>query len=84
MFVRVNIITMIIVRVQSNVVFAARSTKAKWKIGRGKLARIMGGYNILETKALAEYVSDCDFNKSLGYEQRIEQIVDKIFKNYMK
>jgi acetyltransferase-like isoleucine patch superfamily enzyme len=87
-FVGVNAIIMPGVKIENNVIIAAGSVVTKsvpsGKIVGGNPARIIGEYSTLEKKVLLEYTSEFDLNKSLGYKQKIEKVVEKSFKNYME
>jgi acetyltransferase-like isoleucine patch superfamily enzyme len=87
-FIGVNSIIMPGVRIDENVIVAAGSIVTKsvptGVIVAGNPAKIIGDYSAYAKKVLENYISDIDMNKSKPYRERIDEVVDEVFKDYMK
>ncbi|WP_411972653.1 acyltransferase [Sphingobacterium sp. Lzh-3] len=87
-FIGVNSILMPGVKVDDNVIIAAGSVVTKsvpsGVIVGGNPAKIIGAYDNYIRIGLENYCSDKDMDFSLPYRERIEKIIDKDFKDYIK
>lgn len=87
-FIGVNTIIMPGVKIDDNVIVAAGSVVTKsvptGVIVAGNPAKIIGDYTTYEKKVLENYISDDAMDYSKPYKERIEDVTDKIFKDYIK
>jgi acetyltransferase-like isoleucine patch superfamily enzyme len=87
-FIGVKSILMPGVRVGDNVVIAAGSVVTKSVpsgcIVAGNPAKRIGDFDAYRKRVLDTCVSDNDMDKTLGYRERIERVVDNEFKAFMK
>ncbi len=87
-FVGVNSIVMPGVSIEDNVIVAAGSVVTKsvpqGTIVGGNPAKIIGSFDDYVERALAQFVSDDELDQNLDYRTRIEQIVSKENKPFLK
>ncbi len=87
-FIGVNSVIMPGVKIENNVIIAAGSIVTKsvpsGVIVGGNPAVIIGDFYEYKNQVLESYISDNDLDKSLGYKDKIEEVVNHTFKNYLK
>ncbi|MUH36913.1 acyltransferase [Zobellia amurskyensis] len=87
-FIGVNSIIMPGVKIEDYVIIAAGSVVTKsvpeGSIVGGNPAKIIGDFFDYEAKAINNFISDNNLNKSLDYRERIDEVVDKSFKTFLK
>lgn len=87
-FIGVDSIIMPGVKIDDNVIVAAGSVVTKsvpsGVIVGGNPAKIIGDYSIYKKRVLESCVSNADMDFSKPYKQRVEAVIDNVFKDYMK
>jgi acetyltransferase-like isoleucine patch superfamily enzyme len=87
-FIGVNSIIMPGVKIDDNVIIAAGSVVTKsvpsGVIVGGNPAKIIGDYSLYKKRVLENCVSNADMDYSKPYKERIEAVIDDVFKDYMK
>jgi acetyltransferase-like isoleucine patch superfamily enzyme len=87
-FIGVNSVIMPGVKIENNVIIAAGSIVTKsvpsGVIVGGNPAVIIGDYHEYKNQVLDNYVSDDDLDKNLDYKDKIDEVVNRTFKKYLK